>query len=61
MKHHLKWIVVYMAMGKCLHVGGTFVLARKFSATRFWDDVYNNNVTVCYVSSIIDHVYMSML
>lgn len=39
-----------MAMGKCLHVGGTFVLARKFSATRFWDDVYNNNVTVCYVS-----------
>ncbi|KAI7886071.1 acetyl-CoA synthetase-like protein [Lichtheimia hyalospora FSU 10163] len=27
---------------------GTFVLARKFSATRFWDDVYNNNVTVCY-------------
>ncbi|CDS11756.1 hypothetical protein LRAMOSA04019 [Lichtheimia ramosa] len=39
---------LYMAMGKCLHVGGTFVLARKFSATRFWDDVYNNNVTVCY-------------
>ncbi|KAI9311162.1 hypothetical protein BX666DRAFT_1998515 [Dichotomocladium elegans] len=39
---------LYMALSKILHVGGTFVLARKFSVSRFWDDVYNNNVTVCY-------------
>ncbi|KAI9260766.1 hypothetical protein BDA99DRAFT_560827 [Phascolomyces articulosus] len=39
---------VYMATHITLNVGGTLVLARKFSVTRFWDDIYNNNVTIFF-------------
>ena len=41
-----------MATHISLNVGGTLVLARKFSVTNFWDDVYNNKVTINFVSSL---------
>lgn len=42
-----------MATHISLNVGGTLVLARKFSVSNFWDDVYNNKVTINFVSNFI--------
>ncbi|KAI8147283.1 hypothetical protein BJV82DRAFT_648107 [Fennellomyces sp. T-0311] len=39
---------LYMATHITLNIGAKLVLARKFSVTRFWDDVYNNNVTIFF-------------
>ena len=39
-----------MATHITLGVGAKLVIARKFSVTRFWDDIYNNNVTLFFVS-----------
>ncbi|KAI8147280.1 hypothetical protein BJV82DRAFT_700807 [Fennellomyces sp. T-0311] len=37
---------LYVSLGSMLVGGGKVVLARKFSVSHFWDDCYNNNVTV---------------
>ncbi|KAI9260744.1 hypothetical protein BDA99DRAFT_560803 [Phascolomyces articulosus] len=39
---------LFMATHITLSVGAKLVVARKFSVTRFWDDVYTNNVTVFF-------------
>ncbi|KAF9902512.1 hypothetical protein BX616_001914 [Lobosporangium transversale] len=42
-----------LGVGVTWSVGGTIILARKFSATRFWDDCRANNVTVIqYIGEI---------
>ncbi|KAI9260767.1 hypothetical protein BDA99DRAFT_513160 [Phascolomyces articulosus] len=37
---------LFVSFGSTLVSGGTVVLARKFSASRFWEDIYNYDITV---------------
>ncbi|KAG2217038.1 hypothetical protein INT45_002375 [Circinella minor] len=37
---------LFISLGSTLVTGGTVVLARKFSVSRFWDDCYHYNITV---------------
>ncbi|KAI9260743.1 hypothetical protein BDA99DRAFT_513101 [Phascolomyces articulosus] len=39
---------LFMATHITLAAGAKLVIARKFSASRFWDDVYNNNCTIFF-------------
>ncbi|KAI8147281.1 hypothetical protein BJV82DRAFT_709823 [Fennellomyces sp. T-0311] len=39
---------LYFTVHQTLNVGAKLILARKFSITRFWDDIYNNNVTMFF-------------
>ncbi|KAI8147282.1 hypothetical protein BJV82DRAFT_664529 [Fennellomyces sp. T-0311] len=39
---------LFMATHITLNAGAKLVIARKFSVSRFWDDIYNNNVTIFF-------------